>query len=61
MSYRPNQSYRPNRRRAVAVAQSVDRRVDWRAATAAALTLVVSAGLWICLASAADLLARLGG
>jgi hypothetical protein len=59
MSYRPNQSYRPNRRRAVA--QSVDRRVDWRAATAAALTLVVSAGVWFCLANAAVLLARAAG
>ena len=55
MSYRPNQSYRPNRRRSVAVAKAV----NWPAVAAAALTPVVSAGLWICLANAVGLLARL--
>ena len=49
-------SYRRNRR-PVAVAQSV----DWPAVAAAALTPVVSAGLWICLANAFGLLARAGG
>jgi hypothetical protein len=57
MSYHPNMSYRPNRRRPVAVARSV----NWPAAAAAALTPVVSAGLWICLANAFRLLSRFGG
>jgi hypothetical protein len=47
MSYRPNANH-PNRRRAVAVARTV----DWRAAAAVALTPVLSAGLWIALANA---------
>jgi hypothetical protein len=53
MSYRPN-AYHPNRRRAVAVARTA----DWRAVAAAALTPVVSAGLWIALAHAFGLLGR---
>lgn len=50
-------SYRPNRRRSVAVAQSL----NWQAVAAVALTPVVSAGLWICLANAFGLLARFAG
>jgi len=50
MSYRPNAP----RRRAVAVARTV----NWQAVAAAALTPVVSAGLWICLANAFGLLGR---
>jgi len=49
-------SYRPNRR-PVAVARAA---VNWPAVAAAALTPVVSAGLWICLANAFGLLARAG-
>jgi hypothetical protein len=49
-------SYRRSRR-PVAVTQSI----DWPAVAAAALTPVVSAGLWICLAHAFGLLARAGG
>jgi hypothetical protein len=49
-------SYRRNRR-SVAVAQTV----NWPAVAAAALTPVVSAGLWICLANALGLIARAAG
>lgn len=48
-------SYRRNRR-PVAVAKAV----NWPAVAAAALTPVLSAGLWICLANAVGLLARAG-
>ena len=53
MSYRSNACH-PARRRPVAVARTV----NWPAMAAVALTPVLSAGLWICLANAFGLVGR---